>query len=250
MEPAVDQGGGWPPLRRLRGHLQQHGHVAVPLPAVAAARASELLLTVPTLLRDAAHVQALDALAADWAATTDGRHLLSWGARQPQDPRGGKCHLQTTGDFDRFATADPRAPALLRAVLARLRCFGAAADRMLAGFAAPLHTTVRANVYACDGGVPTHVDESALTVLFTDRPGSLLVAAGGRRAPLRPVRGDGWHAVVLPGRAAGRLWPDLAPSPHAATPPVDGPRLSISVFATVEHSAPAHGGRGRSALVG
>ena len=240
MEQAVDQAGGWPSLRRLRGHLERHGHVAVPLPEAAAARAGELLLTVPTLLRHAAHVEALDELAATWAATTAGRHLLSWGAREPHDPRGGKYHLQTTAAFDRYATADLRAPALLRAVLARLRCFGAAADRMLAGFAAPLRTTVRANVYACDGGVPTHVDESALTVLFTDRPGSLLVAARGRRAPLRPVDGDGWHAVVLPGRAAGRLWPALLPSPHAAAPPLDGPRLSISVFASVERPTRSH----------
>ena len=180
MGQAVDQAGGWPSLRRLRGHLERYGHVAVPLPEAAAARAGELLLTVPTLLRHAAHVDALDELAATWGATTVGRPLLSWGAREPHDPRGGKYHLQTTAAFDRYATVDPRAPALLRAVLARLRCFGAAADRMLAGFGAPLRTTVRANVYACDGGVPTHVDESALTVLFTDRPGSLLVAAGGR----------------------------------------------------------------------
>ena len=249
MAHAVDRGGGWPALRRLRGHLERHGHIAVPLPRGAAARAGELLLTVPTLLRDAAHVQALDELATTWAATTDGRHLLSWGARQPNDPRGGTCHLQTTAAFDRFATADPRAPALLRAVLARLQCFGAAADRMLGGFAVPLHTTVRANVYAGDGGVPTHVDESALTVLFTDRPGSLLVAAGGRRAPLRPIDGAGWHAVVLPGTSARRLWPDLVPSPHAATPPVDGPRLSISVFATVDREVSSQRGHAARARV-
>jgi hypothetical protein len=93
---------------------------------------------------------------------------------------------------------------------------------------------VRANVYEASGGVPAHVDESALTIVFTDRPDALLVAPGGRRAPLRPVAGRGWHAVVLPGEEVGRLLPGLAASPHAAAPATDGRRLSISVFANVD----------------
>ena len=238
----------WPLLRRLRGHIERRGYVAVPLPAAVAARASELVLAIPALLQQTTQSRALDELAAAWAAASGERHLLAWGSRPPLDPRGGKCHLQTTAAFERFVAADPRSPVLLRAVLARLRCFGAAADRMLAGFAAPMRTTVRANVYGHDGGVPPHVDESALTVLFTDRPGSLLVAVGGRRAPLRPVDGRGWHAVVLPGAAAGQLFPRLAPSPHAATPAVDGPRLSVSVFASVDPAGSSRPGgcRGRS----
>ena len=226
--------GACPPLRRLRGHLERHGYVAVPLPAAAAARASGLEFAVPALVRHASHVRVLDELAATWVAATGERHLLAWGSRAPHDPRGGKCHLQTTASFERLVATDPRSPTLLRAVLSRLRCFGAAADRMLAAFGAPLRATVRANVYDCDGGVPGHVDESALTVVFTDRPESLLVAAGRRRASLRPVDRTGWHAVVLPGAAAGELLPGLAPSPHAATPVVDGPRLSVTVFANVD----------------
>ena len=225
--------GTWPALRRLRVHFQRHGHVAVPLPEPAAARARELVLAVPALLAHEAHSRALDELATSWAASTGDGCLLAWGRRPPHDPRGGKCHVQTTDAFERYVAAAPDAPELLRAVLGRLRCFGAAAERLLDGCAVPVRTTVRANVYDCDGGVPTHVDESALTVLFTDSPGSLLVGVGGRRAPLRPVDAEGWHAVLLPGAAVGQLLPRVTASPHAATPLGDGPRLSVSAFVSV-----------------
>jgi hypothetical protein len=226
--------GGTPcaPAHRLRGRLERHGHVAVPLPGAAAARADELMVAVPALLQRPATVRALDELRTAWAEQTGQHDAVGWARRARSDPRGGKCHLQTTAEFARFVADQPGSPPLLRAVLRRMDPFGLAADRLLAGFGAQLCTTVRANVYEADGGVPTHVDESALTVLFTDRPRSLLVAAGGRRAPLRPVAGAGWHAVVMPGMAAGEVLTGLDASPHAAVPAVDGPRLSISVFAT------------------
>jgi hypothetical protein len=182
-------------------------------------------------------MRALSELADAWAPSPDERGAVTWGARSPDDPRGGKSHLQTVAGFDRFVVADALAPALLRAVLARLRGFGEAAGRLLGGLAVPLRCTVRANVYDAGGGVPTHVDESALTVVYTDRPDALLVATGGRRVPLRQVRGRGWHAVVLPGEAVGEALPGLAPSPHAAAPAFDGRRLSITVFAGVDRQA-------------
>jgi hypothetical protein len=107
--------------------------------------------------------------------------------------------------------------------------FGGAADRLLDRLGAPTHCTVRANVYEPDSGVPTHVDDSAVTVVFTDQPGSLLLALTGRREPVR-VAAHGWHAVVLPGVRASGVFPGLDPSPHAATPSADRQR-SISVFA-------------------
>ena len=145
--------------------------------------------------------------------------LLAWGRRPPHDPRGGKCHVQTTDAFERYVAAAPDAPELLRAVLGRLRCFGAAAERLLDGCAVPVRTTVRANVYDCDGGVPTHVDESALTVLFTDSPGSLLVGVGGRRAPLRPVDARGLARRAAAGRgrrSAAAAGHGVAPRRHTA----------------------------------
>jgi hypothetical protein len=225
------------PIERLRGHLARHGHVAVALPASAAARGDELAAAVPALLGDPECVRRMAALADAWAPSPIERAAVSWGSRSADDPRGGKSHLQTVKEFDRFVVADTRAPVLVRAVLARLSGFAEAAGRLLAGLAVPLHSTVRANVYGAGGGVPTHVDESALTVVFTDRPDRLLVAAGGRRVPLRPVAARGWHAVVLPGEAVGAVLPGLAPSPHAAAPTLDGLRLSITVFATVDWEA-------------
>lgn len=222
------------PIERLRGHLARHGHVAVPLPASAARRGDELGAAVPALLGDPIGVGWLAALVDAWTPSPEERADVSWGSRSPDDPRGGKAHLQTVAGFDRFVVDNARAPVLVRAVLARLSGFGEAAGRLLAGLPVPLHRTVRANVYEPGGGVPTHVDESALTIVFTDRPDGLLVAAGGRRVPLRPVAGRGWHAVVLPGEAVGAVLPGLAPSPHAAAPALDGRRVSITVFASVD----------------
>jgi hypothetical protein len=224
-------------IERLRGHFARHGHVAVPLPTSAGARGGELLAAVPALLRDTACVHGLAALADAWAPSVVERAAVAWGSRSPRDPRGGKSHLQTVAGFDRYVVADASAPTLLRAVLARLSGFGEAAGRLLTGLAVPLRCTVRANVYEAGGGVPTHVDESALTVVFTDRPDALLVAAGGRRVPLRPVAARGWHAVVLPGEAVGDVLPGMAPSPHAAAPALDGRRLSITVFAGADRAA-------------
>lgn len=244
MEPLLDAGRRLP-LGRLHRHLRRHGYLAVPLPDAAAARASELLVTVPALLQEPAHELALAELVAGWTSSGGEHGAVTWGRRPPHDPRGGKCHLQSALGFERHVAGEPGAPLLLRAVVRRLGAFRAAAERLLAVFDVPLHCTVRANIYAADGGVPAHVDESALTVVFTARPGSLLIAAGGRHAPLRPVGGAGWHAIVLPGEAAGELLPGLVGSPHAAMPAVDGPRLSISVFASIEPAPTARPGCSR-----
>src|SRR5262245_39016904 len=220
-------------MDRLRRPLDRHGYVAVPLPAAAGARACELRAAVPTLLRRPGEVSALAELVEAWARSPQERAGVLWACRSDGDPRGGKSHLQTVPGFDHFALADDRTPALLRAVLARMATFGAAARRLLAGFDAPTRCTVRANVDEQGGGEPAHVDDSALTIVFTDQPGSLLVGRGGRRSPLRRVPGHGWHAVLLPGNEVGQLVPGLAPTSHAAAPAVVGRRLSISVFARV-----------------
>jgi hypothetical protein len=220
-------------MELLRRPLDRHGYVAVPLPTVAGARADELRAGVPALLQHRAHVRALDELADAWAPSPTDRAGVLWARRANDDPRGGKSHLQTVPGFDRFALADDRTPALLRAVLGRMATFGAAARRLLTGLDVPVRCTVRANVYEDGGSVPTHVDDSALTIVFTDQPSSLLVGRGGRRTPLRRVPGEGWHAVVLPGDEVAKLMPGLVPSPHAAAPAIGGRRLSISVFARV-----------------
>jgi hypothetical protein len=217
----------------LRRPLDRHGYAAVPLPAVARARADELRAGVPALLQREDDVRALAELADAWAPSPTDRAAVLWSRRSNGDPRGGKSHLQTVAGFDRFALADDRTPALLRAVLGRMATFGAAARRLLTGLDVPVRCTVRANVYEDGGSVPTHVDDSALTIVFTDQPGSLLVGRGGQRSPLRRVPGDGWHAVVLPGDEVGELLPGVVPSPHAAAPAIGGRRLSISVFARV-----------------
>ncbi len=218
-------------MDHLRRPLDRHGYVAVPLPAVAAARADELRSGVPALLRRPTDVRALAELADAWARSPDERAAVVWACRADGDPRGAKSHLQTIAGFDRFALADDRTPPLLRAVLGRMATFGAAARRLLTGLDPAARCTVRANVYERGGGVPIHVDESALTIVFTAQPGSLLVGRGGRRSPLRRVPGEGWHAVVLPGEQIDELLPGLAPTPHAAAPAVGGRRLSVSVFA-------------------
>ena len=218
-------------MDHLRRPLDRHGFAAVPLPAAAGARAGELRAGVPALLQCPADIRALAELADAWAPSPTDRAAVVWSQRASGDPRGGKSHLQTVTGFDRFALADDRTPALLRAVLGRMATFGAAARRLLTGLDVPMRCTVRANVYEDGGSVPTHVDESALTIVFTDQPGSLLVGRGGQRSPLRRVPGDGWHAVVLPGGEVGELLPGVVPSPHAAVPAIGGRRLSISVFA-------------------
>jgi len=223
-------------MDRLRRPLDRHGFAAVPLPAAAGARADELRAGVPALLRDAHDVRRLAELADAWARSLEDRAAVLWACRASDDPRGGKSHLQTVPGFDRFALADDRTPALLRAVLGRMATFGAAARRLLTGLDVPVQCTVRANVYEDGGSVPTHVDDSALTVVFTDQPGSLLVGRGGRRSPLRRVPGDGWHAVVLAGDEVGELLPGVEPTPHAAAPAIGGRRLSISVFARADGS--------------
>jgi hypothetical protein len=223
-------------MDRLRRPLDRHGYVAVPLPAVAGARADELRAGVPALLRRPADVRALADLVDAWARSPQDRAGVVWACRADGDPRGAKSHLQTVPGFDRFALADDRTPALVRAVLGRMATFGAAARRLLTGLDAPMRCTVRANVYEQGGGVPAHVDDSALTIVFTDQPGSLLVGRGGRRSPLRRVPGQGWHAVVLPGDDVGHVLPGVAPTPHAAAPALEGRRLSISVFACVGRS--------------
>jgi hypothetical protein len=168
-------------------------------------------------------------LAEAWASSSTERAAVTWGCSTPDAARGGEPHLQTVPSFDRYVDADPRTPALLRAVTRRLVMFGGAADRLLDRLAAPTHHRVRANVYEPDSGVHTHVDDSALTVVFTDQPGSLLLALTGRREPVC-IAAHGRHAVVLPGARASGVFPALDPSPHAATPSADGQR-SISVFA-------------------
>ena len=194
------------------------GHVAVPLPPMAGARGEELEAAVPALVHRAG--------ACD-------RPGIVWGRRHPDDPRGGKVHLQLDLPLAQTLVGDPAASDLLRAVARRLALVEAAAERLLGalggGCAA---TTVRANVYEPGGGVPSHVDDSAFTVVFTAMPGELLLADSGRRVPLHPVAGDGWHAVAFPGRQAGVVVPGLAVSIHAAAPAL-ARRLSVTVFATV-----------------
>ena len=216
-------------MKNIRHQLGQHGHLAVPLPAPAGERAGELLAGVSELLRRPDHLSALAELAEAWASSPTERAAVTWGRRAPDAAPGGESHLQTVPSFDRYVDADPRTPPLLRAVARRLAMFGGAADRLLDRLAAPTHCTVRANVYEPDSGVRTHVDDSAVTVVFTDQPGSLLLALTGRREPVRVVA-HGWHAVVLPGARASVVFPGLEPSPHAATPSADRQR-SISVFA-------------------
>jgi hypothetical protein len=228
----------------LHRPLDRHGFAAVPLPAVAAARADELRAAVPALLQRTDDVRTLAELADAWAPTPTDRAAVLWARRATDDPRGGKSHLQTVAGFDRFALADDRTPALLRGVLGRMATFGAAARRLLTGL--DVRCTVRANVYEDGGSVPTHVDDSALTIVFTDQPGSLLVGRSGQRSPLRRVPGHGWHAVVLPGDEIGELLPGLVPSPHAAAPAIGGRRLSISVFARVGGSTLTHATSGTS----
>jgi hypothetical protein len=222
-------------VHRVRALIDRDGHIAVPLPAPAAARARELLAAVPALVGDDGHVTAMTALAERWARSPSDRAAIVWGRRRPDDPRGGKAHLQTVAAFDHFVAAQPGVPDLLRAVVRRLSSFGAAAERLLGGLGVPVRCTVRANAYDAGGGVPVHVDESAFTVVFTETPRQLLVAGRGRRAPLRPVRADGWHAVVLPGEQAGLVVPGVLPSPHAAAP-TPTRRLSVTVFACVDHA--------------
>jgi hypothetical protein len=215
-------------MDNIRNQLDQHGHLAVPLPALAGERAGELLAGVSELLRRPAHLSALAELAEAWASSATERAAVTWGRRAPDAPRG-ESHLQTVASFDRFVDADPRSPALLRAVVGRLTMFGGAADRLVGSLAMPAHCTVRADVYEPDSCVPTHVDDSVVTIVFTDQPGSLLLALGGRGEPLRAVAARGWHAVVLPGARSSRVFPGLAPSPHAAAPSATC-RRSISVF--------------------
>jgi hypothetical protein len=220
-------------MEGVRSLLARQGHIAVPLPGLAAARADEVRAAVPALLGDPGHIRSLADLADGWAADPDERAAITWARRSPSDPRGGKCHLQSVAGFDRFVIGRSDAPELLRAVLRRLDAFGVAAERLLGGLVDGLRCTVRANVYEPGGGVPVHVDESALTVVFTPVPEALLAAAPGRRAPLRPVAGGGWHAVVLPGAQVGAVLPGLVPTAHAAAP-VDDRRLSVTVFAHVD----------------
>src|SRR6478735_5789159 len=151
-------------MDRLRRLLDRHGYAAVPLPAAAGARADELRAGVPALLRRPTDVRALAELADAWAPSPEDRASVAWACRADSDPRGAKSHLQTVAGFERFALADDRTPALLRAVVGRMATFGAAARRLLTGLDAPLRWTVRANVYGEGGGVPAHVDDSALTI--------------------------------------------------------------------------------------
>jgi hypothetical protein len=220
-------------MEGVRALLERRGHIAVPLPDLAAARADEVRAAVPALLGDPAHIRSLAGLAARWAADPLERAAITWARRAPTDPRGGKCHLQSVADFDRYVVAQPEAPELLRALLRRLSTFGAAAERLLGELVAGLRCTVRANVYERGGGVPAHVDESALSVVFTPVPEAVLAAPPGCRAPLRPVATGGWHAVVLPGEQVGAVLPGLVPTAHAAAP-VDVRRLSVTVFAHVD----------------
>jgi len=220
-------------MEGVRALLERRGHIAVPLPGLAAARADEVRAAVPALLGDPDHIRALTRLADHWAADPGARAALTWARRSPTDPRGGKCHLQSVAGFDRYVVGQPDAPELLRAVLRRLNAFGVAAERLLGGLVDGLRFTVRANVYEPGGGVPAHTDDSALTVVFTAVPEALLVAPPGRATPLRPVAAGGWHAVVLPGRLVGAVVPGLRPTRHAAAP-VDTRRLSVTVFAHVD----------------
>ncbi len=220
-------------MEGVRTLLERRGHIAVPLPGLAAARADELRAAVPALLGDPAHIAALARLADGWASDPLQREAITWARRTPADPRGGKCHLQSVSGFDRFVVGQPDAPELLRAVLRRLSSFGTAAERLLGELATGLRCTVRANVYQLGGGVPAHVDDSVLTVVFTAAPEALLAAPPGRRAPLRPVATGGWHAVVLAGEQVGAVLPGALPTSYAAAP-IDARRLSVTVFAHVD----------------
>jgi hypothetical protein len=150
--------------------------------------------------------------------------------------------------FDRYVDADPTSPTLLRAVVGRLTMFGAAADRLLGRLVVPAHCTVRANVYEPHGGEPIHVDDSAFTIVFTDQPGSLLLAVGRRASP-RAVAAHGWHAIVLPGAQAGHVVPGLSPSPHATAPSAHR-RRSISVFSRLDLAQVSDQHRGSAADTG
>ena len=217
-------------MRNIRQQLDEHGHLAVPLPARAGERAGELLAGVSELARRPAHLSVLATLADAWAPSATGQGAVTWSHRAPDAARGGTAHLQTVASFDRFVDADPRSPELLRAVVRRLTMFGDAADRLLDRLALPARCTVRASVHEPNSGVPARVDDSAVTVLFTDQPALLLLARGGRGEPLRAVAAHGWHAIVLPGARASRVLPGLAPSRHAEAPTAERWR-SISVFA-------------------
>ncbi len=222
-------------MEGVRALLERRGHIAVPLPDLAAARADEVRAALPALLGDPSHIRSLADLADGWAADPAQRAAITWARRAPGDPRGGKCHLQSVAGFDRYVVGQPDAPELLRAVLRRLNAFGGAAERLLGGLVDGLRCTVRANVYEPGGGVPAHTDDSVLTVVFTAVPEALLVARRGRAAPLRPVATVGWHAVVLPGERIGAVLPGLAPTFHAAAP-VAVRRLSVTVFADVDEA--------------
>jgi hypothetical protein len=192
--------------------LARDGHVVVPLPAAAVARADELRAIVPALVRRRDLI------------VSDG---ISWGSRGSDDPRGAKVHVQLDVGRARGLATDDAAPALLRAVAHRLAAFGAAAERLVGDVGVPLGASIRADVDERGGGVPAHVEDAALTVVFTSCPAELLVGAASGGGPLRPVAGEGWHAVVLPGARAAAILGGLAPTVHAATPPA-GRRLSVT----------------------
>ncbi len=217
-------------MNNIWHHLDQHGHVAVPLPALAGERAGELLAAVAQLMRRPTHVSALAEISEAWAPSATQRHAVTWGRAHTEPSRGGVSHLQTVASFDRYVQADPTSPELLRAVVRRLTMFGDAADRLLDRLAVPTRCTVRANVYEPDSAVPDHVDTCAVTVLFTDQPAQLLLTRADRAEPRHAVAAHGWHAIVMPGARAGRVRPGLAPSQYAVAPTATRWR-SISVFA-------------------
>ena len=198
---AVDRGGGWPSLRRLRGHLERHGHVAVPLPAAAAARAGELLLTVPTLLRDAAHVQALDELADDMgrARRTAGTSS-SWGARaaarpaRRQVPPPDHRRLRPLRDGRSACAGAARAPCWRACGASGRRPIGCSpgSPRRCARPCGPTSTPATG---ACRP-MSTRAPSRCCSPTGRDRCSSPPAAAGRRCGPSTAT---GWHAVVLPG---------------------------------------------------
>jgi hypothetical protein len=178
-----------------------------------------------------------------WARAGGDRRDVTWARRPAGDGRGGKRHVQVPAGLSDLVFADGRVPQPIRDTVQRLDLFAFAARRLLTATTGrhDLHYTARANVYEPDGGVPTHIDDGAFSVVFTDAPGLLRVRHGRDRSAgargLQPVPGRDWCAVVIPGRQAPLVLPGLTATPHAADAPRSGPRTSISVFASLPPAA-------------
>ena len=76
-------------MEGVRALLERRGHIAVPLPDLAAARADEVRAAVPALLGDPGHVGDLHRLADSWAADPLERAAVTWARRAPSSPGAG-----------------------------------------------------------------------------------------------------------------------------------------------------------------